>query len=435
MTGKLLNLEATRYESRVLGSWLAGREGGVERAGIAAMGENSSGNLTMTELANLLGAAHRSSSGAAVTPETAMRVSAAYACMSLVAGAIATLPIGVYERKENERDSADHEYWWMLNEKASDGWTAAAAWEALILSKLQHGDGFGEWIRPSFFSNRVIGWKPLPRHTVMPFKDGDVVRYRISPGDRPSYVLDRADIIHIPSLGFDGLTSPSPLTYAALEAIGTALAAQEHVGRFFSGGANFDYALKSASKLDKDQLEQLKASLLARVQNGGRGPLILGGGLEPAQLSVNSKDAEILATRLFTVEEICRIFGVPPTMVGHGGAVSNWGTGVAQQGIGFKTYTLQRHLTPIAQELNSKLWPIRQKYFVEHITAALERTDVKSRYEAYRIALGRAGEMPFMDADEIRRLENMPKNPNLKMNGGKSVEEPDKAPGEQQEAA
>jgi phage portal protein BeeE len=84
--------------------------------------------LGVGELANLLGAAYRSSSGAAVTAETAMRVSAAYGCMSLVAGAIATLPIGIYERKGNERDTADHEYWWMLNELASDGWTSAAAW-------------------------------------------------------------------------------------------------------------------------------------------------------------------------------------------------------------------------------------------------------------------------------------------------------------------
>lgn len=435
MTGKLLNLEATPHASRVLGSFLAGRDGAAERAGIVALGENSSGSMSMDELANLLGAAHRSSSGAAVTAETAMRVSAAYGCMSLVAGAIATLPIGIYERKGNERDSADHEYWWMLNELASDGWTSSTAWESLVLSKLSHGDGFGEWIRPSPYSNRVIGWKPLKRQTVQPFKDKGQVYYRISPVDGPSYVLDRADVIHLPSLGFDGLTSPSPLTYAALEAIGTALAAQQHVGQFFKGNGNIDYALKTASKLDKAQLEQLKASLIARAQNGGRGPLILSGGLEPAQLSVNSKDAEILATRLFTVEEICRIFGVPPTMVGHGGAVSNWGTGVAQQGMGFVRYTLQRHLTPIAQELNSKLWPVRQRFFVEHITAALERGDLKARYDAYRTALGRAGEMPFMDANEIRRLENMPSNENLRMNGGSSAEQSDQAPGEQQEAA
>jgi HK97 family phage portal protein len=425
MTGNLLDLEATRHESRVLGSWIAGRDGAAERAGIVALGENSRGSLTLDELTNLLGAAHRASSGAAVTADTAMRVSAVYSCVSLVAGAIATLPIGVYERNNGDHSKADHDYWWMLNEKASDGWTAAAAWEAIMLSKLSHGDGFGEWIRPSIYSSRVIGWKPLPWNSVQPFKDGGRVYYRVSPSDKPAYVLDSADVIHLPSLGFDGLTSPSPITYAAREAIGTAIAAQEHTGRFFAGGANFDYALKTASKLDKSQLEQLKASLLARVQNGGRGPLILGGGLEPAQISVNSKDAEILATRLFTVEEICRIFGVPPYMVGHTDKTTSWGSGIEQQGIGFVRYALRRHLTPIAQELNSKLWPVRQKHFVEHITAALERGDLKARYEAYRIALGRAGEQPFVDPDEIRRLENMPPNPNLKLNGGADAQPTD----------
>lgn len=429
MTGKLLNLEAQRHDSRVLGTWLAGRDGGAERAGVVALGENSSSSLTMTELVNLIGASYRSSSGESVTAETAMRVSAAYGCMSLVAGATASLPIGIYERKGNERDTADHDYWWMLNEKASDGWTAFDAWQAILLSKLSHGDGFGEWIRPSYYSNRVIGWKPLPRHTVQPFKDGKTVLYRINPDDGPSYVLAREDVIHLPSLGFDGLTSPSPLTYAALEAIGTALAGQKYVGKFFSEGANFDYALKTEQKLDEDQLKLLKAQLVARVQGGGRGPLILGGGLTPAQVSVNSKDAEILATRLFTVEEICRIFGVPPFMVGHTDKTTSWGSGVENMGIGFVRYTLQRHLTPTAQELNSKLWPVRERYFVEHITAALERGDIKARFDAYRTALGRAGEQPFMTADEIRRRENMPSNTNLNLNGGADAQPPAAAAG------
>src|SRR5690606_28710536 len=168
--------------------------------------------------------------------------------------------------------------------------------------------------------------------------------------------------------------------------IGTALAGQKYTGKFFASGGNFDYALKTSSKLKPSQLDMLKASLLARLGNGGRGPLILDGGLEPAQLSVNSKDAEILSTRLFTVEDICRFFGVPPHMVGHTDKTTSWGSGIESQGIGFVRYTLQRHLTPMAQELNRKLWPVRERYFVEHITAALERADLKSRYEAYRIA-------------------------------------------------
>ncbi|MCE3262630.1 MAG: Phage-related protein [Pseudoduganella sp.] len=422
MTAKLLNLEAARHDSRVLGAWIAQDAGRGARAGVQAFGENSSQQLNVDELANLLGAANRSVTGYAVTEDTAMRVSAVYACVSLIAGAIASLPVGIFKREGNERSAADHDYWWMFNELASDGWTAFDAWNAILTSKLLSGDGLGELIRPNKYSNRVIGWKPIPRANWTAFrnpKNRAEVLYLVSPEDgSPSYVLTRDDVIHLKSPGYDGLTSPSPITYAARDAIGTALASQDYTGKFFAGGGNFDYALKTAAKLDKTQQDMLKASLIARAQTGGRGPLILTGGLEPAQLSVNAKDAEVQAAKLFTVEEICSILGVPPYMIGHTTKATSFGTGIEQQGIGFVRYTLQRHLTPVAQELNSKLWPTRERYFVEHITDALVAADMKARYESYRIALGRAGEQPFMTTDEVRRKENLAPNADLNINQG-----------------
>ena len=414
----VFDLTAKPHTSTVLGAFIAGRDGAAERAGLVAQAANSSvDGLSMVELANLLGAANRAPSGVAVTRETAMRVSAVYACVSLVAGAIASLPLGFYERETREK--ANHDYWWLFNEQANENWTSAAAWEYLISAKMFYGDGFARLLRPSMYSARVIGWEPLHPLSVQPFRDKGRILYRVNPTDGNSpYTLDSADMLHLPSLGFDGLRSPSPITYAARDAIGTAIAAQEYSGRFFAGGATFDYALQTSSNLNKEQLDGLKASLLARVQNGGRGPLILSGGLQPAKLSVDSKDAEILATRMLGIEEICSAMGVPPHMIGHTQKSTSFGTGIEEQGIGFVRYTLQRHLTPAAQEINRKLWPIRQKYFVEHVTAALERADLSKRFTAYRIALGRAGEMPFMDADEIRRRENMPANANLKMNAG-----------------
>lgn len=413
-----LNLTARPQGSRVLGAWLSEREGAAERAGIVALGENSTGSLNLSELTAMIGASSVSASGASVTAGSAMKVSAVYGCVSLIAGAIATLPLGVFERTAEGRDKADHPYWWLFNEQASEGWTSSAAIEYIISSKLFYGDGFGRLIRAK--GGRVLGWEPLHPLSVYPFRHDGKILYRVTKSGEAPHTLDSSDVLHLPSLGFDGLTSPSPITYAAREAIGTAISAQQFSGQFFAGGANFDYALKTPAKLTAEQLTQLKTSLLGRAQNGGRGPLILSGGLEPAQLSVNSKDAEILATRLFNVEEICRVFGVPPHMVGHTDKTTSWGSGIEAQGIGFVRYTLQRHLTPMQQEINRKLWPVRERYFVEHITAALERGDLKGRYEAYRIAMGRAGEMPFMDANEVRRLENMAPNENLQINPGKA---------------
>lgn len=415
------NMTAASHGSRVLGDWIAGREGAAGRAGLLALGENevTSSGTSMQELANLLGASSRSASGVRVTREAAMRVSVVYAAVSLVAGAIASLPISIYERES--RNKVDHDYWWLLNERAGGQWSAFTFWEYMVSSKLFEGDGFAELVRSSVRSSKVIALKPHHPLSVEPFKKGDKVLYRISPSDgSPAYTLDSSDVLHFPSLGFDGLRSPSPITFAGREAIGAAIAAQEHSSRFFASGANIDYALKTSGRLSDKQLLELKASLLARAQNGGRGPLILSGGLEPAQLSINSKDAEILATRLFNVEEISRILGVPPHMIGHTDKTTSWGSGIESQGIGFVRYTLERHLTPISQELNYKLWPIRSQVFLEHLREALERADLKSRYEAYRIAMGRSGEMPFMDANEVRRKENMPANESLQRNPGSS---------------
>lgn len=426
-----LNLAAREHGSRVLGEWIAGREGAAARAGLLALGENTveSGTLNISELANLLGASARSAAGVPVTKESAIRVSVVYAAVALVAGAIASLPLAIYER--DDRTKVDHDYWFVLNERAADGWTSFAFWEYLICSKLFHGDGFGRLIRSSVRSSKIIGMEPLHPLSVDPFRHQGRVLYRVNPIDgSPAYTADSADILHLSSLGFDGLRSPSPITYAGREAIGAAIAAQDYASRFFAGGANIDYALKTASRLTKEQLTELKASLLARAQNGGRGPLILSGGLEPAQLSINSKDAEILATRMFSVEEISRILGVPPHMIGHTDKTTSWGSGIEQQGIGFVRYTLQRHLTQSAQELNYKLWPVRERFFVEHLVEALERADLKSRYEAYRIAMGRAGEMPWMDAQEVRRRENLPPNANLKTNPGKAGKDSDEKPPE-----
>ncbi len=429
---QILDLAAPQGGSRVLAEWMASREGSADRAGIAlplaagepAENQQSSGGLSVDELANLLGATSRTASGVQVTRESAMRVSVVYAAVSLVAGAIASLPVGIYER--DTRESAEHDYWFLLNEKAKEGWTSFTFWEYLISSKLFHGDGFGRMVRSSVRSSKVIALEPLHPLSVDPFRKNGNVLYRITPTDgSAAYTLDAADMIHLPSLGYDGLRSPSPITYAGREAIGNAIAAQNYTGAFFSNGANIDFALKTAGRLTDKQLRDLKASLMARAQHGGRGPLILSGGLEPAQLSINSKDAEILATRLFTVEEISRLLGVPPHMIGHTDKSTSFGTGIEQQGIAFVRYTLQRHLTPIAQELNSKFWPVRDRFFVEHITAALERADLKTRYEAYRIAMGRAGEQPWMDANEVRRRENMPKHAGLQLNPGKPGKDDD----------
>lgn len=409
-----MDLSTTKYQSRVLMGWLAGRAGGIERAGInAVLPENSSyTNLTADQLVAALGASVATASGAVVTAETAMRVTTVYACASLVSGAIATLPLPIFER-DSEMDTrrrVRHDYWWMLNEQAHDNWAAAIAFEYFAAARMFYGDSFARILRPHAFTNRSTGWVPLHPQRVEPFLNSqNALRYRITLRGGSTEVLDPADVLHVPSLGYDGIRSPSPITYAAREAIGTALSAEEYSSRFYQQGSTHDIALKTERRLTEEQLDALRLSYLAKYGGGknSRVPLILSGGLEVEKLSITPEDASLLPTRHFSVEEICRVFGVPPWMVGHTEKTTSWGAGVEQQGIGFVKYTLRRYLTPIEQEFNRKLWPNRERYFVEYDTAALERGDFKTRMEGYRIALGRAGERPWIKVNEIRRTENM----------------------------
>ena len=177
-----------------------------------------------------------------VAPDAAMRVSTVYSCVALIAGAIATLPFNIYEREGQQRKQVDHEYWWMLNEQPNQDMTASTAWEFLLSSKLFYGDGFAELLRPSRVSNRVIGWRPHHPLQVTPLPDDRGVWYwRVQPMRGAAYTLDWADIVQVSSLGFDPdrMLSPSPITYAAREAIGTSIAAERYHGQFFSSGATF----------------------------------------------------------------------------------------------------------------------------------------------------------------------------------------------------
>ncbi len=404
-----MQTEDTPLASRVLGSWLATRPGSLERAGIEAiLPENgATSSLTGEQLASMLGASVSTHSGATVTPESALRNTTVYGCSALISGAICTLPLGIYERTEATRKAVKHEYWWMLNEQANEDVTAATAFEYLVCSRLFYGDAFARLIRPSRYTNRVTGWEPLHPSRVQPFRDADqTLYYRVTDLNGTVEVLDQSDIIHVPSMGFDGLRSPSPITYAAREAIGNALGAERFSGQFFSQGSTHDIALKSKTALTKEQAEQIRISYLAR-NGGSRAPLVLSGGLEVEKLSITPADATLLTTRQFTVEEICRVFGVPPFMIGATDKTTSWGSGIEQQGIAFVKYTLRRHLTPIEQEFNRKLWPTREKFFVEYNTSALERGDYKTRMEGYRIAVGRAGEPGWMTPNEVRQIENM----------------------------
>lgn len=344
-----------------------------------------------------------------MTETSAQTVSAVYACVNLIAGAIATLPMDIMQRdSEGQRKKLHNDpLWWILNEEFSPRWVAFSGWEFLCRSRLFYGDGFAEILRSG---SRIIGLRPLHplRVQVAPYPDGSRLVYVVTPEpweqSQERRVIDQDDMLHVPGWGFDGLRSMSVLRYALRQAGGVALATQDFSGQFFGNQARPDYVLTTEGKLDVEQIEILKRQVEekhGRASGNAGKPMVLTGGLKIEQVSLSNSDAELIATRGFQIEEIARIYGTPPWMIGRTEKSTTLPGGIEQQGEAFYRYTLQSHLTAFKNEINRKFFRTVGKV-AEFDKFALTSGDMKTMFEAFRSALGRAGEPGFMTQNEVR---------------------------------
>jgi len=355
----------------------------------------------------------QASSGATVTHESAKRSAAVYACTRLIAGAVALLPLPVYQRTaDGSRKQIEHPYWWLFNEAPYPTLTACSFWEWMVASMLMRGDGLAQIMRDK--NGNALGFMPLPRECVdIESRDGVLVYY--VQDDTKRYALPADDVLHFAGYGFDGIKGESVIKYAAKQAVGTALAADDFAGEFFANGAHPSMVVTYPEGIapDKTQQEYLREQFTERyVGKGNRQkPMLLvnGGKVEPVSLS--AEDAQLLETRKFQVIEIARAFGVPPHMVGETSASTSWGSGIEQMSIGFVRYTLGPHLRRIEQELNRKLWPKSYKYFVEFNRDGLLAGDSKTEAEVMGKAIGGPGAQGWMTVNEARRIKNLPPVP------------------------
>lgn len=355
----------------------------------------------------------RTSAGAVVNDKTAMRVSAVYSCVSLIAGSIAQLPLPVYRMVDGSRERIDHDYWWLLNEQFSANWPAAAAWEFLVTQMLLRGDGIAYLHRDR--TGRVLSILPWPRDRV------DIIEQeRTNPraprrlqytfhDDKGYFTVDQDDVLHLPGFGFNGICSMSVIQWGARNGIGIAIQGDEHAGKFFSEGGKPEVAIRAPGEMTLPQQEQFRDAWIAKyggVQGNRRIPLILTEGLDISELTMSAVDQQLLESRQWQVIDIARAFGVPPHMIGETTKSTSWGTGVEQMGIGFVKYTLGIHLKRIKNELNRKLWT-RAGTFTEHNVDGLMQGDSKAQAEYFGKALGGPGAQGWMSVDEVRRLKNL----------------------------
>jgi HK97 family phage portal protein len=341
-----------------------------------------------------------------------MNVSAVYACIQLISGAMASLPLPIYERTTTGRQRVDHPLWWLLNEQPLPRCSASTFWRYMMTSKLLHGDGFALIKRKSAFSPEIVSITPWHPLAVNVYLNGDRLAYQfinyIGGQGIESQMYDQDDVLHFTGVGFNGLRSVSPLRHALRNAAGIALAADKYSAEFFSASAKPEIVIKTEmAKLSGDQKE-LIIDAWKSIQQGDRTrPGVLGAGMSLQELTINAEEAQLLQSRMFQIEDIARIYGVPPFMIGHTQNTTSWGSGVEQMGIGFVKYTLSQHIVDAEQEINRKLF-LTEKNFCEFNTAGLERGDIKTRNESYRIGLGRAGEPAWLTVNEVRLAENLP---------------------------
>lgn len=357
----------------------------------------------------------RNQNGGPLNERTALSISAIYASVALIGGAILSMPIKFYrETKGNPREEFRPDEWWLVNEQPHAIWAASTAWDFSTQAILLQGDQFWRIHRASRYSPKITALEPMHPATaeVIRTKENRLL-YRFGAqmgqvGNTEPIVLDQDDVIHVPGPGFDGLRGLSQIKHALAIPGSIASAGDRYAEAFFRNSARPDYALATDKVMTLDQIKVTRDQLLERHQGASKAflPIVLQGGLKVQPITMTAEDAQLIEQRRFAIEDIARIFGVPPFMIGQTDKTTAWGTGLEAIGQGFKTFTLQRHLVKTQNELNRKLFRNAGR-FCEFCADGLMWTDAKNRTASYRTALGRAGERPWMTVREVRLRENL----------------------------
>ena len=345
-------------------------------------------------------------SGITVTPHSAMRSSAVYASVMLIAKCVGSLPLKVYRTKPNGEsvEVPDTIPYYLLHDEPNPAMTSSVWRDFLTASILLQGNAYAAIGRNQ--SNQVMDLYPIHPSTVTVARlDSGLNQYSVKLNDGSSEQIHQSDMLHIPGLGFDGLRGYSVITLAARQAVGLALATEQHGNKLFSNGARLGVVLKHPRTLSKDAQTRL-ANNFDQHQSGLSNAfrtLVLEEGLDVSNISMTSEDAQFLDTRRFQVEDVARFFGVPPHMIGHTDKQSSWGTGIEQQTLGFLTFTLIPWLTRFEQEFNRKLFP-RSPFYAQFKHQGLMRGDSSAR-SAYYASGHQNG---WLTTNEIRKAEDLP---------------------------
>ncbi|MBB4146033.1 phage portal protein [Rhizobium rhizoryzae] len=345
--------------------------------------------------------------GEIVSENSAMSLSAVWACVNLLAGTIASLPVMIYrpDGKGRQQVAADHPLYRVLHLSPNYDQTALDFWEFAQASLELWGNAYARIER---VGGQVIGLYPVaPGSMVVRRLQGGDLEYRWSEEGR-TYTATDKNMLHIRGFGGNPLGGMGTLQFGR-NTFSLARAGDRVAGKMFANGMQPSGVLKFDKFLTEPQraiAEDKIASQFVGARNAGK-PLILEGGASWSQISLNPEDAQMLETRSYSVEEICRFFGVPPFMIGHNEKSSGYPTSLEQQVLTFQKFALRRRLKRIEQALTKQLLTSDDRakgLSIEFNLEGLLRGDSQGRARFYQ-AMTAIGAMTI---NEVRALENLP---------------------------
>jgi HK97 family phage portal protein len=294
-----------------------------------------------------------SAAGKAVTDNTALNLAAVWACVRLNSEAVGSLPIQVFEKdSKGGRNQIEHPVADVISNPNADQ-TPQEFWGAMAAWLLVRGNAYAEIAR---LGDRVVALNLLPADKVNVIRDqtGDL-RYKFTDRGKP-FDLPAECVLHVRGFGFGGDLGLSAVQFG-VQTFGSAIAADEIAGKIFGNGAMPSGVLTTEQEIDDEQREQLQKILAQYSSSSNAGMLmVLESGLKFEQLSLDPETMQMLETRRFNVEEVCRWFGTPPIIVGHAGAGQTmWGTGVEQLVIQWLTTGLNPLLTRFESRIRKQL--------------------------------------------------------------------------------
>ncbi|GLQ20383.1 phage portal protein [Algimonas porphyrae] len=346
--------------------------------------------------------------GMDATPSASLGLSATWACVNLIAGTIGSLPCMVYRTdKTGVRTVAkDHWLYSLMHNSPNFDQTAVDYWEFMSASIELHGDGYAEKVRGA--EGAIVALEPLRPDTMGKRRlDNGDIEYRWTHDGRQR-VETQDNVLHIRG-PFGGPLGGASTLAVCRNVFGAAIATDEASSQMFAKGALPSGVLSTDKPLTAEQRKTLEALLQEKfvgAQNAGR-PMLLDNALNWQQITLNPEDAQMLETRQFGVEEICRVFGVPPHMVGQTAKSTSFGTGIEAQTLRFQKFTLRRRLKRIEQACEKQLLSPADRaagITIEFNIEGLLRGDSKARADFYREALTNG----WMSVNEVRTLENLP---------------------------